>query len=303
MGGSRTDADAWKSYSSATATKSHTDYTARAAAPHMTPTKFETRESTKSDANPNPTPVIVGLDVTGSMGRVVEACRKGLGTLFIEIIERAPVSDPHVMALAIGDFDCDKYPIQATQFEADPVTIGKQVEELYLEGGGGANGFEGYLGPLYLASLRTNCDAIKQGRKGFLFTIGDEPPQMVLRKESVKQFFNDDVERDYTAEELIALAQKDWHYYHLMIEEGNHMSMDRNGVVRPWTKLLGQNAIPVSDHTKVSEIIISILELIAGKDKDAVIKSWSGATSMVVAGAIKDITTTADVAGDAPVAV
>lgn len=305
MGGTRTDPKAWASYSSATSRKTDRDYTATAAKPTMTPTTFVTRESVKSDANPNPTPVIVGLDVTGSMGRVVEACRKGLGTLFIEILKREPVSDPHVMALGIGDFEFDRYPIQATQFEADPVTIGKQVEELYLERGGGGNGYEGYLGPLYLASLRTSCDAIREGRKGFLFTIGDEEPQPVFRKEHIKQFFNDDVERDYTAEELIALVQKDWHYYHLMIEEGAHMSSYRDAVVKGWTNLIGQNAIPASDHTKVPEIIISLLELIAGKDKDAVIGSWSGDTSLVVANAVSGLPAKGSgaSAADAPVAV
>jgi len=304
MGGTRTDSAAWAGYSSATRSKTDRDYHATAAKPDMTPTAFVTRESTKSEANPNPTPVIVGLDVSGSMGIVVEACRKGLGTLFIEILDRDPVSDPHVMALAVGDMDYDRYPIQATQFEADPVTIGKQVEELYLERGGGGNHHESYLGPVYLAAMRTKCDAIQQGRKGFLFTIGDEQPQMLLTKAQVKKFFGDDIERDYTAQELYELAGRDWEIYHLMIEEGSHMrTYYHDDVVREWTDLLGQRAIPVADHTKISEIIISILELSAGKDKDAVIGSWTGDTSLVVAKAVSGLPAkSGDAAADAPVA-
>src|SRR5437764_374731 len=104
--------------------------------PALDPTQFRIRESRSSTINPKPTPVIVALDVTGSMGRVVEAMRKGLGLLFEQIIERRPVTDPHVLAMAVGDFECDGAPVQATQFEADPVTIGKQIEDLYLERGG-----------------------------------------------------------------------------------------------------------------------------------------------------------------------
>lgn len=303
MGGTRTDPSAWAGYQRSTQHKTAASYTASQGKNDMLPVNFKFRESTASDANPRPTPIIIGLDVTGSMGHYAEACRKQLGTLFIEILKREPVSDPHVMACAIGDFRTDRYPIQSTQFEADPVTIGKQIEELYLEGNGGGNYSEGYLGPLYLAGMRTKCDSAQQGRKGIIVTMGDEGPQEVFTKEQIREFFGDDVERDYTAEELIALVQRDWHYYHLLIEEGSHMQSRGREVTEDWRKLLNENAIPVSDHTKISEIIISLLELIAGKDKDAVIGSWSGDTSLVVAKAVSGLPTKAgDAPADAPVA-
>jgi hypothetical protein len=144
MGYSRYDAGVYKSYARSTAHKTDRDYTSTSLKKDFDPKQIKVRESNKSDINPHPTPVVVGLDVTGSMGRVVEAMRKGLGTLFEQVIHRHPVSDPHVLALAIGDMDCDSAPIQATQFEADPVTIGKQIEELYLERGGGGNDHESY---------------------------------------------------------------------------------------------------------------------------------------------------------------
>jgi len=287
MGYFRHDAATWAGYATATATRTVADYTRTDLKPEFDPKKFGMRESRNSALNPKATPLILGLDDTGSMGRVVEAMRRAMGTLLGEIIERKPIPDPHVMAVAVGDFDCDRAPIQATQFEADSTTIAKQVEELWLEGGGGGNDYEGYLGPLYLAGMRTDTDAIREGRKGFIFTVGDEEPQMVLKASSVKQFFGDTIQRDLKAEELIDLVRRSgWEYYHLMVAEGSHMRYYDKDVKRAWTRLLGQRAILLTDHTKMAEVITSILEVAGGKDADVVAKTWSGKTSLVVRDAI-----------------
>jgi len=294
MGGTSYDPKTYASYASTTSAKTHHDYHARAMPKGMDPKVIKVRESRVHDLHPHPTPIIVGLDVTGSMGSVVEAMRKGLGTLFEEIINRNPVTDPHVLAMAIGDMDCDSAPVQATQFEADPVTIGKQIEELYLERGGGGNNHESYLGPLYFALMRTACDAFKESppRKGFLFTVGDEEPQDVLTKHQIEKFFGDQPRQDYTAAELIAAVERNWHVFHIIVMEGDYASRRPDITVEKWTDLLGQRAMPLRDHTKMAEVIISAIEVIAGKDADAVAKSWSGDTSMVVADALRGLPTT-----------
>lgn len=302
MGGTRYDPGVYRSYASTTATKTHYDYHAKAMPKGMDPKVIKVRESVKSDLNPKPTPIIVGLDVSGSMGRVVEALRKGLGTLFEQILDRDPVSDPHVLAMAIGDMDFDSAPVQATQFEADPVTIGKQVEELYLEGGGGGNHHESYLGPLYFALMRTKCDAFAEGRKGFIFTVGDEEPQDVLTKAQLKEFFGDGDGSDMSAADLIASVERDWHYFHVIVAEGSHMGYYRDQTIAAWRKLMGQRALLLTDHTKLAEVVISAIEVTVGKDAATVTKSWSGDTSLVVREAIGGLTVAGGGAGAGPVA-
>ncbi len=289
MGHSRYDAGLYRSYSTATASMSHTDYKAVDLKPDFDPRQIKVRESKRSDLNPHPTPTIVALDVTGSMGRVVEAMRKGLGTLFEQIIDRKPVSDPHVLACAIGDMEMhDRAPIQATQFEADPVTIGKQIEELYLERGGGGNMHESYLGPLYFAAMRTDCDAFTETppRKGFLFTVGDEEPHMVLHKEHIQQFFGDQVENDLNAAELLKMIEPNWHYFHLIVMEGSYAGTRPDQTIKAWVDLIGQKAIKLTNHEKMAEVIISLMEVIAGRDKADIVKSWGKGTDLVVADAI-----------------
>jgi hypothetical protein len=86
----------------------------------LNPAKIKMRESRDSDDNLPSTPIIVGIDVTGSMGVLAETLvKRGLKPLFEEILDRKPVTDPHVMAMAIGDAWCDRAPLQVTQFEAD----------------------------------------------------------------------------------------------------------------------------------------------------------------------------------------
>lgn len=289
MGSTRFDPRAYAAYSTATAHHTTASYTATSTKREFDPKLIKVRESVKSDLNPHPTPIVVGLDVSGSMGVVVEACRKGLGTLFEEIIKRGPVSDPHVLAMAIGDMECDRSPVQATQFEADPVTIGKQIEDLYLEGGGGGNNHESYLGPLYFALMRTSCDAFKEGRKGYIFTVGDEEPQLVLHKNEIDKFFGDQPRKDLTAEELVSTIERNWHYFHIIVEEGSYARSTGDRVTQAWRKLLGQHVINLSDHKKMAEVIISTIEVMEGRDKDAVANSWSNGTDLVVAKAISGL--------------
>lgn len=290
MGSARFDAGSYAGYARSTAHLDHTTkFKASSAAPAFTAKEIKVRESVKSDLNPHPTPIIVGLDVTGSMGPVVDACHRGLGTLFEEIIKRDPVSDPHVLAMAIGDMQYDRSPVQATQFEADPVVIGQQLEQLHLERGGGGNDHESYLGPLYFATMRTKCDAFTESpaRKGFLFTIGDEGPQMVLTKGEIERWFGDQPHGDLTAEALIDRVQRNWHYFHIIVKEGSYQaypSATRSNDA--WKRLLGQNVIMLADHKKLAEVIISTIEVVQGRDKDAVAGSWSGDTSLVVREAI-----------------
>lgn len=292
MGNARFDAGTYACYARSTAHLDETTkFKASSAAPAMDPKMIKVRESVKSDANPNPTPVIVGLDVTGSMSRVVNACHVGLGTLFQQIITRGTVSDPHVLAMAIGDMDWDRSPVQATQFEADPVVIGTQIEALHVEGGGGGNDHESYLGPLYFALMRTKCDAFNDGRKGYLFTVGDELPQTILTKDQIDKWFGDQPKRDYTAEQLVEAVSRNWHVFHVIVAEGNGVAqMGLHRTQREWAQVLGQRVIVLTDHTKMSEVIISAIEVIEGRNKDVVAHSWSGDTSLVVRDAIAGLT-------------
>src|SRR5581483_4857808 len=145
----------------------------------LDPKKVTVRESCDSEANPRSTPIILGLDVTGSMGFIAETIAKdGLPKLMEGIYEQMPVTDPHLMFMGIGDAAAhDEAPLQVSQFEAGALPLIEQLRELWLEGGGGGNHCESYNLPWHFAAHKTAIDCYtKRGEKGYLITSGDEMP-------------------------------------------------------------------------------------------------------------------------------
>lgn len=287
MGSSRWDAGDWNSYSTTTQSKTqHQIFKSSSLDKSLDPSNFVVRESVDSEANPNSTPVILAVDVTGSMGMLAENIVKhGLGVIMQEIYDRKPINDPHVLCAAIGDAFVDNAPFQATQFEAD-ISLASQVENIWLEGGGGGNGGESYLTAWYFAAMKTRCDSImKRSKKGYIFTIGDEPPHMKLTKGQIKTIFGDDVEKDYSAEELLTTASQAWEVFHLIVNPGHYDASK-------WREMLSERAISVTDHNKLAEVIVSTIEVIEGRDIDDVVSSWSGDTSIVVSNAVNGLVKT-----------
>lgn len=291
MGGGSWTSQSWTSYSNQNVSNKSVNqvYTSRSMVDTHNPTLFTLRESRDSDDHPLSTPIIIGLDVTGSMDSILDTVAKKLGVLVGDIITRKPVTDPQIMFNAIGDLYCDNAPIQATQFESD-IRIAEQLTELYFERGGGGNGSESYTLTWLLAARKTSIDSFeKRNEKGFIFTMGDDGVPPAITKTQAKELLNIDLEKDITTEEILSEVNKKYEVYHLCLRENS----SNTPVMREWTKILGERAIRVTDYDKIPEIITSILELASGKDKNDVIKSWSGDTSIVVANAIGGLSVTA----------
>lgn len=290
MGGGSWDAKSWSSYSTTASTKSRAAiYTSSSIKENLDPKDVGIRESRDSVDHPASTAIIVALDVTGSMGMIAEnIAKKGLGTLFNEILDRKPVTDPQLMFMAVGDAMCDDAPLQVSQFESDNRIV-EQLTDIYLEGGGGGNNTESYDFPWYFAAKHTSIDCFeKRGRKGYLFTVGDECSPAGLTKSQLKKFVGDSVQEDYSAEELLAMVEKKYNVYHIIILEGSYCKGDSSKAVNSWNALMGQRAIKLKDYTKLSETIISIIQMNEGATKEEVVKSWDGSTSLVIKEALSD---------------
>lgn len=296
MGGSRFDDKDWSSYASANSTrtvnqafKSTTINKTNDARTSFDPTTIKLRESRDSDANPESTAIILAFDETGSMGRIpYHFVQSGLGTLMKEIYDRKPVTDPHIMVMAVGDAKCDSAPLQVTQFEAD-MKIAEQVEKLFLEGRGGGNGGESYHLAHYFAATKTATDCFeKRGKKGLLFTIGDEPPHETLTVQQISRFIGGEPLRDLNSREVIEMAGKTYDIFHIVVMQGEGIGQyGEQAVIGAWNTLLPEgHVIRLNDYTKLSEVIVSAIQINAGVDRDQVVKSWSGDTSLVVAGAL-----------------
>lgn len=292
MGYAKWDPSAWSAYARANQGKSRSEiFASTRMKPALNPAKITMRESRDSDDSLPSTPIIVGIDVTGSMGVLAETLvKRGLRPLFEEILDRKPVTDPHVMAMAIGDAWFDQAPLQVTQFEAD-IRVAEQIQDLFIEGGGGGNQYESYNLPWYFAATKTATDAWqKRGRKGYLFTVGDEPCPPVLEASHIKRVFGTGAQRDLPTADVLAMAARRYEVFHVVVEEGSFARSRLDVVMKSWTEVLGQRVLRLSDHEKLSEVIVSAIEITEGKDASAVAASWSGDTSRVVEKAVKGLT-------------
>ncbi len=268
---------AYSTYTDTIATKSTREvFTSSRMKDYMNPTGVLVRESRDSEQNPNSTAIILGLDVTGSMGIIADKmAREGLGTLVEGILDRKPVTDPQICVMGIGDVFCDRAPLQVTQFEVD-IRIAEQLSDIYLEGGGGGNGFESYDLPWYFAANRTEIDCFeKRGKKGYLFTIGDEPPAPNgLTRHEIKQVFGNDDQQDYSASELLEQAERKYNVFHVIVEQGNHARRDLPNVKAQWRELLGGRAILLSNYNYISEVILAVMEVSEGADPEDVVSTF-----------------------------
>lgn len=267
---------AYASASSVRETKSRDQiFTSRHLKESMDPSKVLLRESRDSDFNPTSTAIIIALDVTGSMGIIAEKLARGkLGQLMEGIFARKPVADPQIMVMGVGDAFHDYSPLQTSQFEAD-IKIDASLQDLYLEGGGGGNNFESYDLPWFFAASRTAIDCFeKRGKKGYLFTIGDElPPQRDMNDTQIKSIFGKTQDVPKSSVEALALAQEKYDVFHVVVEQGSFASRDKGRVNDAWRELLGRRSIALDNWENITEVMIAAMELNEGKDINDVLEN------------------------------
>jgi hypothetical protein len=251
------------------------------------------RESVASVANPKPTPIIIGLDCTGSMNDLALSAKKNIGTLMAETYDRNPVSDPQIMAMFFDDvLVSGSNALQITQFEAD-IIITDQMEQLYWVGNGGGNGSESYSLPLHFAINHTKCDSFDEGRKGFIFTMGDDGIPPALTDHDLKAIYGPDypVTEPLSYQSLLTQAEENWHVFHLYPSRGRQV-LGTDHIIKSWRNMLGEHFIVLEDIEKLAEVLVGIMSVIGGADAATVAASFSDpGTSLVVASAIKGLTT------------
>jgi len=220
--------------------------------------KDKIRESCDSEEHPNSYPIIIGLDVTGSMGQVPENLIKSAFPEIMKAIQDKGVEHAQVCFLGIGDHFSDEAPIQVGQFETSDELTEKWLKAIYIEGGGGGNNGESYNLAWYFAAFHTKIDSFsKRGIKGTLITIGDEPCHKAIGKYEIQKLFGSG-EREMTTSELLATAQKKWDIYHINVNDWSSESYESP---RKWRDFLGDHlALSESmDSKEIGNIISSII--------------------------------------------
>ncbi len=220
------------------------------------------REVMITDEHPNPTAIGIVLDVTGSNIAAARTTHASLPKLFSLLQTKGYVDDPQINVSATGDAYTDRFPVQFGQFESDN-RIDAQLEAMVLEGNGGGQTHETYELLAYLHAYHTYLEsAEKQGRKGYLFFIGDEKPYDKVRKEHLKKYAGLGAEANVSTAEVFAKLQEQYEVFFLFQEQGMYHQDD---ILPEWRKLLGERALVLNDPAAVCDTIAGIVGVLEHK--------------------------------------
>ena len=241
-------------------------YKSRNLDPMLDP-KGVVRECCDSDEHPATIPVILALDVTGSMGSAAAEVAKKLNEIMTKLYNQ--VDDVEFMVMGIGDLAYDNAPVQASQYESD-IRIAEQLDKIYFEGGGGGNSYESYTAAWYMGLYHTKLDCWNRGKKGIIITMGDEPMNPYLPRIGVNAVFGDNAEADVETKDLYSKVIEKFDVYHLAVDD-KHTSYRffSDDINKTWSKYLDSNHLRV---VTLDSLAGTITDIIANtSDNEAVI--------------------------------
>ena len=213
------------------------------------------RECCDSEEHPNTIPVILALDVTGSMGSACTMCAAKLDEIMTKLYSE--VQDVQFMMMGIGDLAYDDAPIQVTQFESD-IRILDQTTKTYFEGGGGGNNFESYTAAWYFGLHNTKLDCWNRGRKGIIITLGDEPLCPYLPRKPLNKVLGSAEQADVDTDKLYREVCEKFDVYHIAITNNSSYWRYKDEIKNSWGELLGQRLF-VAESDDLPKIVSQIV--------------------------------------------
>lgn len=217
------------------------------------------RECCDNEEHPNTLPVILALDVTGSMGKAAVEIAKKLNEIMTKLYGQ--IKDVEFMIMGIGDLSYDRCPIQASQFESD-IRIAEQLEKVYFEFGGGGNSYESYTAAWYFGARHTKLDCWNRGKKGIIITIGDERLNPYLPRTAyycgLSNATGDSLQADVETKDLYTETSEKFDIYHINV---NHRGgYDQDGIKKSFLEYLDdKHFCTINELDDITDTIVEII--------------------------------------------
>ena len=249
--------------------------------PRFDPKFIQVREARDSQDHPESTPIIIGLDVTGSMGYLSQkVATEALNETMMKLYSTNVVKDPALMFAAYGDYNDDS-PLQVTQFESD-IRVAEQRLDRWLADGGAGQVTLSLL--WYFAAKHTSLDSYeKRHKKGFLFIIGDTAS---CRDQNLlplyPRVFGEDVQMSVT--DILHEAQKKFEVFHLFLADSDSRPQSIVERLPGHTMLIAPGEIDA-----IPEILISVMQMVEGKSMEDAVAQWSELKRPIVTKALKSL--------------
>ncbi|MFA6089437.1 MAG: hypothetical protein WC755_06240 [Candidatus Woesearchaeota archaeon] len=197
-------------------------------------------------------PIVIGVDVTGSMSTWPKEIFDRLPLLYQTLSKYKP--DTEIAFAAIGDATCDSFPLQVNNFEKE-TKLDACIKALYPEGGGGGGAKESY--ELFAYYLLNNAK-VDNAKSPFLIIYGDEGFYENVDPKQVQHYIGKKPETLLdSAAVWAALKQKfDIYLLHKQYDSGGQDSV----IVDQWRKVLGhEKVIPLYEPERAVDVAIGLI--------------------------------------------
>lgn len=277
MGSGNFDVAKYKVQAEEAKVKKNSGFTAVSMCDEFNPSNVSMRFSKRGPFNEfrDVITVLIGLDVTGSMDIIPKSLLEGkLGSLMLDLKKTfgKPNENLQLSFAGIGDAKSDEAPLQVTHFESDN-RFAQQLQKIWLEGHGGANGAESYNLLWWYAANKTHLNYVKQdGRKGILITIGDDNVHPGLTAGEIQMWLDPKYDGgDISNKVLLKAAQEQYDVYHIVITDGHAYGYDylkkaektkeqKISEDKQWKDLLGLNNVIQAKSAGVADAISEIIK-------------------------------------------
>ena len=231
-------------------------YKARGLDPGLDPYKVM-RECCDNEEHPQTVPVILALDVTGSMGGALLKTAASLNVIMQNVLDK--YKDVEFMVMGIGDLSYDRAPIQISQFESD-IRIAEHLDKIWFERGGGGNSFESYTAAWYMGLHHTKLDCWTRGKKAIIITLGDEPLNPYLPGERLAKLTGDPLQGDVDTGKLYREALERFEIFHVAIDDPEDSYRHYSSAIKHSFGTLLKKRLRVSTLNQLPDTIIGCLE-------------------------------------------
>ena len=214
-------------------------------------------------------PVVIAVDVTGSMREYPKMIFEKLCMLYNEVLYFLPKKlkkEFEISFAAIGDAYCDEHPIQITDF-AKEGDLDKNINSLYPEGGGGGQTMETYELIAYYYNTRCKMPNIAKGIKPILIFIGDEGYYPKINRGFIERYIGDPPETDLISKEIFKELKEKFDVYILRIKY--QYTDDEVKINNKWIDALGnEKVIILKDPRRVVDTILGLIAANVNKFDD-----------------------------------
>lgn len=206
-------------------------------------------DPTKSIRSESRNPIVIAVDVTGSMAQWPFEIFDRLPLLYNTISQYR--DDVSISFMAIGDERADRWPFQVTNF-AHGFDLEDHLKAIYGEGGGGDLPESYALAAWYLVNRVSVPNAVKP----FFIVFGDAPMHPVLPRERIKTLLGVDCRQDYDAIKVWRQVVENWNVWFLRRPTG------RKGdeTEQQWARAIGgARVVTIQDEIRAVDCAMGIV--------------------------------------------